>query len=46
MGILGKNFERVQAQPCSQYFDLFIELIDTQAMQDGLVDELSAEDSD
>ena len=28
MGILGKNFLKVSSQPCSQYFDLFNELID------------------
>lgn len=45
LGILGKNFERVIAEPCSQYFDLFTELIDTQTLQDGLVDELSADEA-
>ena len=41
MGILGKNFVQVSEKPCSQYFDLFNELIDLSALH-GLVDELSA----
>ena len=31
MGILGKNFLKAQDHLCSQYFDLFNELIDLQA---------------
>jgi len=30
MGILGKNFLKAQDHLCSQYFDLFNELIDLQ----------------
>ena len=41
MGILGKNFLQISEKPCSQYFDLFINLIDLSAMHGGLVDDLS-----
>lgn len=41
MGILGKNFTKIV--PVSSYFDLFTELLELQAMQDGLVDELGEE---
>ena len=41
MGILGKNFKQISEKPCSQYFDLFIDLIDLSAMHSGLSDELS-----
>ena len=41
MGILGANFLKVASQPCSQYFDLFNQLIDLQFLQDGLIDEVS-----
>ena len=39
MGILGSNFLEVAERPCSQYFDLFNELIDLQALQDALVED-------
>ena len=39
MGILGSNFLQVAERPCSQYFDLFIQLIDLQALQDALVED-------
>jgi len=40
MGIFGKNFMQILEKPCSQYFDLFNELIDLSALH-SLVDELS-----
>ena len=42
VGILGKNFLKSQDHLCSQYFDLFTELIDLQILQDGLSDADSA----
>lgn len=39
MGILGSNFLEVAERPCSQYFDMFNELIDLQALQDALVED-------
>lgn len=36
LGILGKNFIRVPEQTCSQYFDLFISLIDLSVMHGSL----------
>ena len=41
MGILGKNFIQISDKPCSQYFDLFISLIDLSSIHSGLSDELS-----
>lgn len=46
IGVLGKNFNRIADVSCTQYFDLFNEMIDLKAMQDGLVSEdLQEEDA-
>ena len=45
IGVLGKNFNAIGSNLCSQYFDLFNELLNLQDLGSGLADDLIESDS-